>query len=185
MPEIEYQEFVAVEKVGHVVVAFSNRPFCEFAFTSDEGDYWVSGCISKDENEIVTSSSQVCSDEQGFIYLGTSKGNIYRANIAYDNLGWSMVNDVSFADDDSILYVKIMGDGSVFVASGKGVCIFSLDRGMTWKSIRPNKGLEALEWCGREPGLLCLGCDEVHLDWRRISENEIKCARCGGRRKNC
>jgi hypothetical protein len=148
--KIEVQEFIAVEKVGPIIVAFSNRPFCEFSFTSDEGLYWVPGCISKDENEIVTSPLQVCSDEQGFIYLGTSKGNIYRANISYENLGWSMVNDVSFADDDPVSYIKIMSDGSVFAVSGKGMCIFSLDGGNVWKflSISEKKGLEAIEWCG-------------------------------------
>jgi hypothetical protein len=151
MPEIKYQEFIAVERVGPVIVAFSNRPRCEFAFTQDEGVTWVSGHVSRHEDEIITSPWQICSDSLRNLYLGTSKGNIYLGNIAHYGLGWSLVNCTSFADDDPILYIKPMSDDSLFAVSKSGSCISSLDRGLTWRTVEVSKGVGVLESFAKEP----------------------------------
>lgn len=144
MPKVEYHEFIAVEKIGPVTVAFSNKPYCEFAFSGDEG-IWTMGRVTTDKKEIITSPWQVCSDELGYLYLGTSKGNIYRGNIAYKSLGWALVNGVSFADDDPILYTRTMDDGTILATSKKGGCVYSLDRGLTWAKIQIERGTDALE----------------------------------------
>ena len=43
MIKVECQEFIAIEKVGPVIIAFSNKPCCEFAFSTDEGIHWAAG----------------------------------------------------------------------------------------------------------------------------------------------
>lgn len=129
--KIECHCFIAVEKVGGTIFAFSNKPYCEFAYSDDESLHWTIDKLSQHEDEKITSPWQVCQDGLGNLYVGTSRGNIYRSPYG---LYWSLANDVYFADDDPILWIKA-SDGSIFAASQSGKCIFSTDRGLTWECL--------------------------------------------------